>query len=71
MLDGLFYHNSLVQSTSTRCLASFYYYYVLLKIPVINANSVDPDQMPPSAAFDLSLYHLPITFCKLSLTKMG
>ena len=27
----------------------------------VNANSVDPDQMPHSAAFDLGLHCLPIT----------
>ena len=28
-------------------------------MPVVNANSVDPDQMPHSAASDLGLYCLP------------
>ena len=30
-------------------------------MPVINANSVDPDQMPHSAASDLGLYCLPMS----------
>ena len=31
-----------------------------IEIPVFNANSVDPDQMPLSAASDLGLHSLPI-----------
>ena len=30
-------------------------------IPVVNANSVDPDQMPPNAASDLGLHSLPMS----------
>ena len=30
-------------------------------IPVLNANSVDPDQMPRSAASDLGLRYLPMS----------
>ena len=44
-------------------LVSFYYYYIcFIEIPVINANSVDPDQMPHSAASELGLHCLPNTF---------
>ena len=32
-----------------------------MEIPVLNANSVDPDQMPCSAASDLGLDCLPIS----------
>ena len=32
-----------------------------MEIPVFNANSVDPDQTPRSAASDLGLHCLPIT----------
>ena len=41
------------------CLVSFCNYYVLKKfkeIPVFNANSVDPYQVPCSAASDLGLH---------------
>ena len=31
-------------------------------MPVLNANSVDPDQTPPSAASDLGLHCLTISF---------
>ena len=39
-------------------LISFYYYNVLcfIEIPVFNANSVDPDQMPHSVTSDLGLH---------------
>ena len=30
-------------------------------MPVVNANSVDPDQMSHSAAFDLGLHCLPVS----------
>ena len=43
------------------CLVSFYYYYLLIGIPVVNANSVDPDQIPHSAASNLGLHCLPTT----------
>ena len=32
-----------------------------MDIPVFNANSVDPDQMPRSAASDLGLHCLPMS----------
>ena len=45
------------------CLLSFFFYLVLgfKKIPVFNANSVDPDQEPHSMVSDLGLPCLPIT----------
>ena len=42
------------------CLVSFYYFLCFTVISVFNASSVDPDQMPHSAAFDLSLHCLSI-----------
>ena len=33
-----------------------------IKTPVFNANSVDPDQMPHSAVYDLILHCLPVSF---------
>ena len=33
----------------------------IIKITVLNANSVDPDQMPRSAASDLDLHYLPMS----------
>ena len=41
------------------CLISFYCYYVI-EIPVFNANSVDTDQTPRSAASGLDLHCFPI-----------
>ena len=39
-------------------LVSFYNYHSSIEIPVFNTNSVDPDQMPRSAASDLDLHCL-------------
>ena len=33
----------------------------ILEIPVLNVNSVDPDQMPHSVASDLGLHCLPVS----------
>ena len=48
-----------------RCLVIFGCLVILLlcciEIPVVNANSVDTDQMPCSAVSDLGLHCLPIT----------
>ena len=41
-------------------LVRFFYYY-FIEIPVFNANSVDPDQTPRSAASDLGLHCLPLS----------
>ena len=48
------------------CLFFYYYYYYvvfffLLEITVVNANNVDPDQTPRSAASDLGLHCLPMS----------
>ena len=60
--NGLFFHNLLNR------LWTFQYQGVwlgLIKIPVFNANSVDPDQTPRSAASDLGLHCLPIFQAKV------
>ena len=55
MPSGFFYHYPLDRSISNRRGVMFY------KIPVFNANSVDPDQTLRSAASDLRLYYLPMS----------
>ena len=42
-------------------LISFYYYLCFIRSPVFNANSVDSDQMPGSAASDLGLQSLSVS----------
>ena len=42
-----------------------------IEIPVFNANSVDPDQTPHSAASYRGLHCLPITLLGVSPTKTG
>ena len=67
MSSGLFYQSSLDQSVSNSCVSD--YFLLLLcftENPVVNANSVDPDQMPNSAASDLGLHCLPITLLGVS-----
>ena len=74
MSSGLFYHKSLDQSIfGSRGLASFYYCMVLcfIEITVVNANSVDPDQMLNSVVSDLDLHCLAITLFLSLHTKMG
>ena len=39
----------------------FLLFLCFIEIPVINANSVDPDQMPHSMASDLGLHCLPMS----------
>ena len=34
---------------------------MFIEVPVVNTNSVDPDQMPHSVASDLGLHCLPVT----------
>ena len=51
MLSGFFYLNSLDQSISSlRVSRQFLLLPCFIKMPVINANSVDANQMPRSAA---------------------
>ena len=51
-------------------MVSFYYYYTVCfkEISVFNANSVDPDQMPHSAASDLCLHCLSIALLWVFIT---
>ena len=53
------------------CLISFYYYNVLcfIEIPVVNANSADPDQMPHFVASDLGPNYLSIALFGVSRLK--
>ena len=62
MPSGFFYLNSLDQSISSKRGV----WLILLlpwftEIPVLNTNSVDPDQMPHFAASDLGLHCLPMS----------
>ena len=62
MLCVLFYHNSWTDLFSVAgYLDNSLYYYCFIEIPVLNANSVDPDQMLHSVASDLGLHWLPVT----------
>ena len=51
---------SLSRSMSNGRCVSFLFIYI--EIPVLKANSVNPDQTPRSAASDLGLHYLPIYF---------
>ena len=42
----------------------------LIKIPVFNANSVNPEQMQCSAVSDLGLYCRSVTFLSVSRLKL-
>ena len=69
-LSGLFYHNSLDQSfSSNRTSVWFLLLLCLIEIALVNANSVDPDQMPHSLASYLDLYCLTITILGVSRLK--
>ena len=75
--SGLFYHNSLDRSISKSRVPVFFiiiiitmfffffffffFFMFLLEITVVNANNVDPDQTPRSAASDLGLHCLPMS----------
>ena len=59
MLSELFCCNTFDWSvSSSRCLVSFFFFifimFCFIKVPLINADSVDPDQMLHFAASDLS-----------------
>ena len=65
MRNGLFYLKCLDRSISNRKGA----WLVLLltcfiEISVLNANRVDPDQTPRSAASDLDIYYLPMSLLR-------
>ena len=70
--SGPFSNNSLDRSTSNNRVSG---YFILLPcftdIPVFNANSIDPDQMPQNVASDLLLQCLLITLLGVSPTKSG
>ena len=62
MPSGLFYINSLDWSISNRRdVRSVLLKVCIIKIPVINANSVEPNQTPRSVASDLDLHCLPMS----------
>ena len=62
MLDGLFYLHSSDRSISNiRGVWLAFITSMFIEIPVFNANSVDPDQTPHSAASNLSLHCLPMS----------
>ena len=62
MQSGLFYLKSLDQSISSlRDVWSVFIIAIFIGKPVINANSVDPDQTLHSAASDLGLHCLPMS----------
>ena len=70
MSSGFFYHNSLDRSIfNSRVSGYFLLLLCIIEIPVVNANSVDPDQMPHSMASDQGLNCLPITILGLSRLK--
>ena len=63
MPSGLFYRNSLDQFISSlRGVRSVLTITMFIEIPVVNTNSVDPDQTPRSAASDLGLHCLPMSY---------
>ena len=62
MPNGLFYLYSLDRSISyTRVYGKFLLLSCFIEISKLNANSVDPDQTPRSAASDLGLHCLPVS----------
>ena len=70
MSGGLFHHNSLDLSISnSRVSGRFLILLCFIEIPVFIANNEDPDQMPHSAASDLSLQNLLITLFGVSRIK--
>ena len=67
MSSGLFYYNYLDRSIfNSRVSGLFLSLLYFIEIPVFNANSADPDQMPHSTASDLGLHHLPNTHLGVS-----
>ena len=60
--NGIVYHNFLDRPISKRRhVWSFLVLLCFIEIPVFNANSIDPDQTPPSAASDRGLHCLPMS----------
>ena len=63
MPTGLFYLRSLDSSISNIRLSNLFSSLPnFIEIPLFNANRVDPDQTPRSAASDLGLHCSPISF---------
>ena len=63
MSSGFFYLDYLDRSISNgRGVCLFLLLLCFLEIPVLNANSADPYQTPPSAASDLGLHYLAKSF---------
>ena len=60
MPSGLFYLNSLDKSISY-IRGAWLVFIIVREISELNANSVDPDQTPHSAASDLGLHGLPMS----------
>ena len=66
-LSGLFYCNSLDWSiANSRVSGQFLLIFCFIEISVLNANSVNPDQMPHFVASDLGLHCLPVTLLGVS-----
>ena len=67
---GLFYTNPVLDSISNNSVSELVciiiYYYSFIKILVLNANSVDPDQMVHS---DLDVLCLPVTILRVIRLK--
>ena len=60
-----------VSSSRVSCLIVFItMFYSFIEISVFTADSLDPDQMPDSAAFDLSLHCLLIILFGASRLKL-
>ena len=71
MSNELFYHDSLDCTISnSRVPGKFLLLLCFIEISVFNANSVDPDQVPHSAASDLDLQFPSYPFRGFQ-TKMG
>ena len=59
--SGLFYHNSRDRPISSLRVSGLLFFFplllsIIIKIPILNANSVNSDQTPRSAASDLGLH---------------
>ena len=62
MPSGLFLFNSLDRSIShRRDICCFLLLLCFIEVPVHNANNVDTDQTPRSAASDVGLHCLPLS----------
>ena len=65
-----FFHNSLDQSISNSSVSGYFLLWLcFIEIPVFNANCVDLDQTPQSAASDLGPDCLQVTLLGVSWLK--